>query len=163
MGQEGCQIRHQMLPGSQLSWDDSKRDMRRPLVVDKAYCTLVNISLAPVTAWEMLSTIPRRRLHLCKEQEHALGGIADKSALILASRVGGRHSQWMWLSKCHPKITFQMDQDVYPCRSFLCEIASFLTKSQAPCDVGWLMSITVAWSLLGRCQSFGGSCLCEGL
>ena len=62
--------------------------MLRPLAVAKACCTHINIPLDPVTARVMLNRMPRRRLHLCNYQERALGGIAAKSAVTLASQVG---------------------------------------------------------------------------
>ena len=64
----------------------------------------MNIPLATVTAGEMLIRMPRRGLHLRKEKERVLGGIADKDAVTLASRVGGRRRRWWRVSKSHPKI-----------------------------------------------------------
>ena len=93
------------------------------------FCNLVKITLGPATSRLMLRIIPRRLRHLRSDMVWAVLGMACSADSNLACPLVRRRSNYDMVSRFQSRTVFWMDQDPFPCPSFLREMCYFLSVS----------------------------------
>ena len=85
--------------------------------------------LEPTMARVILYSRPNSLLHLRSDVVCTVLEMAYSSASTLTCRLGRRSMNWATVSRFHPRTIFKVNQDPYPCPSFLREMGSFLPVS----------------------------------